>query len=443
MALLALTEVLRRFLVDGAELADGDPHLLDLALDGGEVGGLFTGCGGFDSAAGSGGEALAGHLGPQGLEALAGALKVRFQVEVAAAGLEEGLLRLTVLGLDGAFVGLQPGELVAVGSAVVGGALPLKAELFELPGLALDGLGEVAGFELQVLGAEDALGDLRGETLDGALLLLARENVGLRLALCRGEPSAGPGDLVDGLLDAAGGGIEVGGEGFQLGAELPAAGGELVEQDAGVLGGLLVKGAAGQLAAADENGGHIAAEAVETVAFALAGVEGVVEGAAALLVGAIALLDEAGEALDGLARRLDLLAVGLDDLFEVGDLGGNLVDLALAGEAEGALGGRSEAAGDDAGGVEEDAIERDNSAETAGEHAPRDLQVLDDDDASEEGIDEIAVAAVAADEPGGDADDTALLLEVERVALAEAVEGEELGAPTGAFAEELDGVEGL
>ena len=43
VALLALAEVLGGFLVDGAELADGDPHLFDLALDGREVGGLFAG----------------------------------------------------------------------------------------------------------------------------------------------------------------------------------------------------------------------------------------------------------------------------------------------------------------------------------------------------------------------------------------------------------------
>ena len=57
-------------------------------------------------------------------------------------------------------MGLKAQQLIAIGGAVVGGVLLLEPELLELLGLALDRLGEVAGFELEVLGAEDALRNL-------------------------------------------------------------------------------------------------------------------------------------------------------------------------------------------------------------------------------------------------------------------------------------------
>ena len=439
--LLALAKVVGRLLVDGPELADGGPDLLDLALGGGEVGSVVGSGGGVEPAAGR--EALAGHLGPQGLEAFAGAVEVGFEVEVAAAGFEQGGLRFAVFGLHGALMGLEAEQLIAVGSAVVGRALLLDAKLLELPGLALDRFGEVARFELEVLGAEDALGYLGGEALDSALLLLAGEGVSPGLALGGGEPRARLRDLLDCLLDAGGGGFEVGTEGVELGAERLATVGEAGEQRPGLLGGPLIDEAAGEVAPPREDDGHLAADAVQAVALAFAGAQGLVEGGAALFVGAVALLDEAGEVVDGFAGAVDLLAVRPDDALELHDLAGKLVDLALAGEAEGALGVGHDTAGDDAGGVEEDAVERDDRAEAAADHPPGDPHVLDDDDAAEEGINEVAEAAVAADEAGSDADDAALLLQVERVDLAQAIEGQELGAAASPFPEELDGVEGL
>ena len=232
------------------------------------------------------------------------------------------------------------------------------------------------------------------------------------------------------------------GRGRRARRQLLAAGGELGEEGARVPRGLLI----------DELPARSRRRARTTVISRrmrwrrsrsrLAGAQGLVEGGAALFVGAVALLHEAGEAVDGFAGAVDLLAVGLDDALKLHDLAGKLVDLALAGEAEGAFGVGHDAAGDDAGGVEEDAVERDDGAEAAADHPPGDAHVLDDDDAAEEGIDEVAEAAVAAHEAGGDADDATLLLQVERVDLAEAVEGEELGAAAGAFTEELDGVDG-
>ena len=267
--------------------------------------------------------------------------------------------------------------------------------------------------------------------------------MGPGLALGGGEPGAGARDFLDRFLGAGRGGLKVRGERLELGAKLLATGGEPGEQGARLLGSLLIDEAPGELAAAGEDDGHLAPDAVQAIPFPLAGAQGVVEGGTARLVGLVALLDEAGEAIDGLAGALDLFATGPDDLLKLGDLARELIDLALAGEAEGALGVGGEPAGDHAGGVEEDAVQCDDGAEAAGEHALRDAHVLDDDDAAEERIDEIAEARLAADKAGGDADDPALLLEVERVDLAQAVEGEELGASAGALAQKLDGMEGL
>ena len=135
----------------------------------------------------------------------------------------------------------EAGQLVAIGGGVVGRVLLLDAKLLELLGLALDGLGEVAGLKLEVLGAEDALGDLRGEALDGALLLLAGERLGPGLAFGGGEPGTGAGDFVDRLFDARGSGFEIGGDTVELGGPFLEPGVELLEEGARVPCGLLVR----------------------------------------------------------------------------------------------------------------------------------------------------------------------------------------------------------
>ena len=333
-------------------------------------------------------------------------------------------------------------QLVAVGGAVLADAGAFGAEVVEFARLALDGPGEGGGLGVQLAEAAPALGEARVEALDGAPPQFAGVGAGAGLALGGGEAGAGLRDLGHGLLDAHGGGLEVGGEAVQFRAQLGAAGREAVEPLAPFLR-VVGLGGAGQLAAALVDGGQVAAQAVQAGLLAVALAAGGVELGAALGVGAVAVGGELHEAFDRLAGAGDLLVVLRHERLQLGDAGGDLVHLALAGEGEGVFGGGGESAREHAGGVEEGAVHGDDRAQPAAQHAAGGAQVLDHDDAPEEGVDEVAEAVFAAHEAGGDADDAALLLQVEGMDAAQGVEGEELGAAGGAFAQEGDGAEGL
>ena len=76
---------------------------------------------------------------------------------------------------------------------------------------------------------------------------------------------------------------------------------------------------------------------------------------------------------------------------------------------------------------QEDAIKRDDAAKTATEQPLGDAEVLDDDRAAKQCIDQRAIAVVTAHQRRGDADDAALFHQVERMAGLQVAEGEDGG----------------
>jgi hypothetical protein len=202
------------------------------------------------------------------------------------------------------------------------------------------------------------------------------------------------------------------------------------------LGGLAV---AGYLELLRAHGLELAAEAVEAVSLALQLEARGLQPATNGVVLGLRLLRVLGELFDGVPSFVEALIRDRGAVAQLLDAERQLFDLVLACERAFVRAGG--AAADDPRLFDVGAIEGDDRAKAAADHAEARLGVVDDDDAPEQRVHERADAVVATDQPGSNADDAALLLQIEGVDVADGGDGQELRTALLAGLQRLDGFE--
>ena len=316
-----------------------------------------------------------------------------------------------------------------------------QADRLQLSGELSEAFVDDAGLEFEVPTLHTAGRGLALQPLDRLFVLFAHGLEGAALAFDGGQPATRFGDGANRRLAACRRLLKVP---FDAGERLAAfiAARHEGRRRLTPLGheALVAFPFAGDIRPAPADGVHLAAQAVKAAALALKLAAGAIEILADRVVARFGLAQFGLEPRDGLAALFELVPRKLGAGAQLADPPGQLFDLPLADER--AFVGARRSAGKDAGGLDVDTVEGDDAAEPAADDALGGSGVLDHDHFAEKGIDEPTNLGLGAHQLRRHADDSALLLEVQGEALADGVEGDEVGAPVATFKEQLDRLEG-